>query len=139
MKNFCHLTSMSLMCCFDEFQREKCRSLNRGGVSVGIRARRLEGSNTWGIHAPIAWATLISSDYIRLLEMQRPEALVVSAHFAAYFHQYRGFWAFGDAGEYLIRAIHKVVGSFWEDSMSVPLQALQTHSSIVRPIPDTWL
>ncbi|KAI0384853.1 hypothetical protein F5Y04DRAFT_277588 [Hypomontagnella monticulosa] len=106
----------------DEEIVEACTGAVR---ALGFVHRRISGPNTWGIHAPIAWATFLSGDYISLLENRRPEALVILAHFAIYLHRCRGFWAFGDAGEYLIQAIYKVVGPLWEESMLVPLQALE--------------
>ncbi|OTA55215.1 hypothetical protein K449DRAFT_176461 [Hypoxylon sp. EC38] len=90
---------------------------------LGFLHRRLDAPNTWGIHAPMNWPTLVSGDYIHLLGDRRPEALVVLAHWAAYLHRCRGFWAFGDAGAHLIRGICRELGDRWKEWMSVPLQA----------------
>lgn len=85
---------------------------------------RLEGSNSWGVHALMAWSSLISTDFVQLLTKQNLEALVILAHYAILFHRYRDFWIFGDAGEYLILSISQSLGIFGKKWLAGPLEAL---------------
>ncbi|KAI1372238.1 hypothetical protein F4677DRAFT_449551 [Hypoxylon crocopeplum] len=107
-----------------EMDRESVEACLGAVQALSFVHHRLNMINTWGIHAPMAWATFISGDYIQLLKDRRPEALVILAHFSLYLHRCRDFWAFGDAGEYLIREICEDIGAGWTDWLSVPLSVL---------------
>ncbi|RFN47308.1 upc2 protein [Fusarium flagelliforme] len=77
-----------------------------------------------GTHAVMEWPLLIPEKYIEALYEHRPEALVVLAFYGATLHRYRQFWVFGHSGSYLIHLVAKTVGSFWQDALAWPLQAL---------------
>ncbi|KAI1411239.1 hypothetical protein F5Y13DRAFT_64483 [Hypoxylon sp. FL1857] len=107
-----------------EMDKESIEACVGAVQALGFLHRRLDAPNTWGIHAPMNWAILISGDYIHLLGDRRPEALVILAHWAVYLHRCRSFWAFGDAGEHLIRGICEKLGDDWKEWLLVPLEAI---------------
>ncbi|KAK7445882.1 hypothetical protein CaCOL14_004865 [Colletotrichum acutatum] len=77
-----------------------------------------------GVHAVMAWPLCIPDEYIEALHQHQPEAFVILAYYAAMLHRYRRFWAFGGSGAPIVHLITNSVGSFWQDVLAWPLQAL---------------
>ncbi|KAL5357694.1 hypothetical protein BJX96DRAFT_172766 [Aspergillus floccosus] len=75
-----------------------------------------------------AWPVLVGVDYIELLQLRRPEALVILAHYAVLIHDCRKLWVFGDGGRFLICSIARYLGSEWEEWLEWPLEALRDVS-----------
>ena len=61
----------------------------------------------------MSWPVLLSSEYIDLLSEQRPEALVILAHFGVILLLHKHIWTFGDGGYYLISTIRSYLGPEW--------------------------
>ncbi|KAF7587062.1 hypothetical protein BBP40_007819 [Aspergillus hancockii] len=77
-----------------------------------------------------AWPVLVPPEYIHLLMLRRPEALVVLAYYAVCLHLRRDVWVFGDGGRYLIESINKYLGPDWAEWMDWPMRALNdSHQS----------
>jgi len=68
----------------------------------------------------LAWPIQTNEVYLDLLNERRPEALVILAHYAVILHNYRGSWAVGDAGMFLVRAIDAYLGQAWGKWMAWP-------------------
>ncbi|KAI0002379.1 hypothetical protein F4779DRAFT_131481 [Xylariaceae sp. FL0662B] len=75
-------------------------------------------------HLTLAWPTLVLSEYVELLKQRQPEALVILAHWAMLLHEDRDFCAFGDAGRFLIESIAWYLGSYWDEWLVLPKEAL---------------
>ncbi|KAE8372353.1 hypothetical protein BDV26DRAFT_274357 [Aspergillus bertholletiae] len=71
-----------------------------------------------------AWPVLVSPEYIDLLMMRCPEALVVLAYYAACLHMRRDIWGFGDGGRFLVESIITYLGPDWAEWLDWPIQAL---------------
>ncbi|KAL3424031.1 hypothetical protein PVAG01_03312 [Phlyctema vagabunda] len=66
------------------------------------------------------WPITLSAEYTELLYARKPEALVVMAYFSILLHSRRVFWAVGDAGRSLLRAVDKYLGEEWAQWLKVP-------------------
>lgn len=84
--------------------------------------------STYG--AIIAWPVMVPIEYVDALDMRRPEAMVILAHYAALLHLYRQLWIFGDGGRFLIEAICGSLGAKWEDWLEWPVKVLRDSSSL---------
>ncbi|RVX67026.1 hypothetical protein B0A52_09240 [Exophiala mesophila] len=71
-----------------------------------------------------AWPTVISAEYVSLLQQRRPEALVILAYFAALLHRHRQFWCFNDGGTFLVRSISDYLGPYWNTALAWPLDVI---------------
>lgn len=72
-----------------------------------------------------AWPILVSSEYTELILQRRPEALAILAHYAILLHRYRNSWMIGDGGRYMIEAITKYLGPYWEPWLAAPNEELK--------------
>ncbi|KAK6506248.1 hypothetical protein TWF506_011166 [Arthrobotrys conoides] len=71
------------------------------------------------------WVILLSPDYVALLRLGEPEALVVLAFYAVLLHRGRYMWLIGDGGRFLIEAISERLGESWRGWLRFPIEALQ--------------
>ena len=85
------------------------------------------GNQDGNITEITAWPTLVSPEYIDLLALRCPEALVVLAYYAACLHARRDIWAFGDGGRFLVESIITYLGSDWAEWLDWPARALGDH------------
>jgi hypothetical protein len=69
--------------------------------------------------------TMVETDFITLVQQQRPRALVILAHYFAYLTDFRGLWWIGDAGPREVRGIESVLPMDWLDLMNWPLQTIE--------------
>ncbi|KAI1758888.1 hypothetical protein GGR53DRAFT_515564 [Hypoxylon sp. FL1150] len=76
-------------------------ALDRGEPDFAI-VRRLCGFAVW-----------VPVEFTKFVEERRPRALVVLAHFMAFWLKYEHVWLIGRAGEWQIRGIHKVLPIDW--------------------------
>ena len=60
------------------------------------------------------WPINLSSEFIDLLSMRKPEALIILAHYAVLLHRRRRVWLVGNVGGILIQEISKSLGTFWK-------------------------
>lgn len=70
------------------------------------------------------WAVIVSSDFVKLIEQRRPEALIIIAYYGILIHNARDFWVFGDAGAFMIRSITRFLGSYWAQWLAWPNEVL---------------
>ncbi|WYZ42768.1 hypothetical protein EsH8_VI_000467 [Colletotrichum jinshuiense] len=110
---------------------EACRAAadvlaNSFGIYRSIAERGSQSSSSvvsFGVH--------ITTGFIDVLRQRRPEALVVLAYYAVLLHWCRGYWAFGDAGQFMIRSISAHLGDYWSEWLAFPISVLedqQQHS-----------
>ncbi|KAH8879719.1 hypothetical protein GQ53DRAFT_671438 [Thozetella sp. PMI_491] len=78
-------------------------------------------------HVVLGWPVHLSAEYLTLLNMRQPEALVILAYWAVLLDWGREFWVFGNAGRFLVQAISRYLGDSWEAWMEWPKQAISTH------------
>ncbi|PYH77258.1 hypothetical protein BO82DRAFT_345197 [Aspergillus uvarum CBS 121591] len=71
------------------------------------------------------WPIILEVEYIEMLELRRPEALVILACYGVILHQARHVWAFGDGGRFLIETIQTHLGSQWETWLRWPDRILR--------------
>ncbi|KAL4929756.1 uncharacterized protein BDV17DRAFT_260915 [Aspergillus undulatus] len=79
-----------------------------------------ESSNPFhnGVNCVTTWPVLVPLEFSEALEMRKPEALVILAHWAVLLYRYRDSWLFGDSGEFIIEQVNRYLASnrsFWED------------------------
>ncbi|KAK1621743.1 hypothetical protein BDP81DRAFT_336034 [Colletotrichum phormii] len=99
-----------LQWCFDI-----CRVLDEEDFS--------QAASTFSVKVPVG--------FVDMLRKHRPEALIILAHYGVLLHHCRGFWPFADAGAFIIRAIARHLGSYWQDALAWPLDVLETEVSCV--------
>ncbi|RVD87285.1 uncharacterized protein DFL_001527 [Arthrobotrys flagrans] len=71
------------------------------------------------------WLILLSPDYVALLRLGEPEALVILTFYAVLLHRGRHMWLIGDGGRFLIEAISDRLGESWRGWLRFPIEALQ--------------
>ncbi|KAI3330042.1 hypothetical protein F4824DRAFT_480415 [Ustulina deusta] len=72
----------------------------------------------------LRWAVIVPSNFVKLIEQRRPEALVITAYYGVLIHNARDFWVFGDAGAFIIRSITRFLGSYWAEWLAWPNELL---------------
>ncbi|KAH6720196.1 hypothetical protein BKA61DRAFT_231549 [Leptodontidium sp. MPI-SDFR-AT-0119] len=82
-----------------------------------------------------AWPILVSTEYAELVLQRRPEALAILAHYAVLLHWYRDSWMVGDGGRYLIEAITKHLGPYWEEWLASPNEEFRKDPLDLGPSP----
>lgn len=75
-------------------------------------------------HIFLAWPVRLSSEYLKLLNVRDPEAMVILAHWAILLHRGREFWVFGHAGRFLVQNISTYLGESWAHWMVSPMQTI---------------
>ncbi|KAL2811278.1 hypothetical protein BJX63DRAFT_399578 [Aspergillus granulosus] len=82
---------------------------------------------TEGSHEPHAsingvttWPILVQIEFGDLLEQERPEALVILAHYALLLHRFRHSWLFGDSGQFIIVEVTRHLGDEWKEWLEWP-------------------
>ncbi|KAI0863838.1 hypothetical protein F4860DRAFT_501783 [Xylaria cubensis] len=67
----------------------------------------------------------VPTDFVKLVEQRRPEALIITAYYGVLIHNARDFWVFGDAGAFIIRSITRYLGSCWDEWLAWPNEVLR--------------
>lgn len=90
-----------------------------------------EESETSGASANLifSWLIAVPKDYVDLLSQRRPEALIIFAYYALLLHHRRGFWAIGDAGQFLVDGISSHLGKHWEKWLAWPKSVMMGLSN----------
>ncbi|KAF2470903.1 uncharacterized protein BDR25DRAFT_303505 [Lindgomyces ingoldianus] len=78
----------------------------------------------------LRWAVMVPSDFVRLVDQRRPEALIVLAYYAVLIYEARDFWAFGDAGEFIIQTITISLGTYWAKWLAWPNEVLSRAGNV---------
>ncbi|RYC64450.1 hypothetical protein CHU98_g1751 [Xylaria longipes] len=73
----------------------------------------------------LRWAVIVPTDFVKLIEQRRPEALIIIAYYGVLIHNARDFWIFGDAGAFIIRSVTTFLGSFWTEWLAWPNEVLR--------------
>ncbi|KXH37382.1 hypothetical protein CSIM01_06150 [Colletotrichum simmondsii] len=102
----CHEVIGLLQWCFDI-----CRVLNEGDYA--------QAASTFSVKVPVG--------FVEMLRKHRPEALIILAHYGVLLHRCRSFWPFADAGAFIIHAVAKHLGNYWQGALSWPLLVLETE------------
>lgn len=68
----------------------------------------------------LQWPVLLPHAFIDMILQRRPEALVILGYFAVLVHDAREYWAFGNAGEFMVNAISAHLGSYWDEWLAWP-------------------
>lgn len=102
--------------------------MNACEISAGSASTTSASMSTYA--AVISWPVMVPIEYVDALDMRRPEALVILAHYAALLHLYRQLWIFGDGGRFLIESICESLGNGWENWLEWPKKVLRDSTSI---------
>ncbi|EXF82389.1 hypothetical protein CFIO01_01849 [Colletotrichum fioriniae PJ7] len=102
----CHEVIGLLQWCFDI-----CRVLDEGDYA--------QAASTFSVKVPVG--------FVDMLRKHRPEALIILAHYGVLLHRCRTFWPFADAGAFIIRAVARHLGNYWQEALSWPLLVLETE------------
>ncbi|KAJ8123710.1 hypothetical protein O1611_g9530 [Lasiodiplodia mahajangana] len=71
-------------------------------------------------HQAFSWLITASEGFTDLLDLRRPEALVILAHYAILLHRRRGSWVIRDAGHRLLSQLHGYLGKRWQQWLARP-------------------
>ncbi|KAK1657432.1 hypothetical protein BDP55DRAFT_685790 [Colletotrichum godetiae] len=82
-----------------------------------------QAASTFSVKVPVG--------FVDMLRKHRPEALIILAHYGVLLHRCRGFWLFADAGAFIIRAVARHLGSYWQEALAWPLDVLETEGICV--------
>ncbi|CAI6094292.1 unnamed protein product [Clonostachys chloroleuca] len=85
----------------------------------------VHSSDTRRMTALQEWPIRISTEYIKLLQQRRPEALVVLAYYGVLLHYAREYWAVGDSGRVLVSSISSHLGDYWANWLAWPQQEVE--------------
>lgn len=80
--------------------------------------------------AASSFTVRVEAGFLDVLRKHQPEALVILAYFGVLLYRCRSFWAFGNAGASMIRAITSRLGSYWQESLAWPLHVLDTEHNL---------
>ncbi|KAJ8119404.1 hypothetical protein ONZ43_g3637 [Nemania bipapillata] len=75
-------------------------------------------------HQAFSWLITTSEDFTNLLDLRRPEALVILAHYATLLHRRRGSWVIRDAGYQVLFHIHGYLGRRWDQWLTFPYDVI---------------
>jgi len=75
-----------------------------------------------------AWPSTVSFEFTELLLQKLPEALAILAHYAVILHWKRNLWIVKDGGIFLIEAIMRHLGSYWEPWLDFPAREILAGS-----------
>lgn len=89
-------------------------------VQCALDSPELNRSTSWAF----AWPMNISLELIDLLEMRRPEAIVILAHYAPLLHCRRSSWVLGNAGIVMFQLIESSLGSRWAEWLQWPKEII---------------
>ena len=78
-------------------------------------------------HAASTFATTVPEGYVALLRKRCSEAFVILAYYGALVHRCRKFWAFGDAGSLMVKAIAEHLGTYWSSMLVWPLCVIENE------------
>ncbi|EXK78734.1 hypothetical protein FOQG_16607 [Fusarium oxysporum f. sp. raphani 54005] len=106
-------TMLASMLETSELNEDSRRACEEATDALAFVIRKIEGPNSWGVHAMMAWSNLIPWHFLTLLEKQIPEALVILAHYAVLMHRFRAFWCLNDLGQRLVEGISGVLAGYW--------------------------
>lgn len=102
-----------------------------GGLQIAIKANATADELT---RRALGFALVLPKKFIRLLEEERPRALVVMAHYFALLAKLRGIWWIGHTGRREIRAINSVLSGEWQRMIRWPLMAIEEPPISIEPI-----
>ncbi|KAH8888944.1 hypothetical protein GQ53DRAFT_690670 [Thozetella sp. PMI_491] len=111
-----HLNASSIATCLE------------ASAALNFIREKLQGPDSWGPHAVLAWPNLVSHDFISLLGARVPEALLILIYYAELAHDFRDFWVFGDAGEFLITNLAMRLGKNWAKWLERPMAAVSRNN-----------
>lgn len=103
-----------------ESTRQLQRYLN---VQKTLDGPEFNSSSAWAF----AWPTNASQELINMLEMRRPEALIILAYYTPLLHSRRSSWAIGTAGSTMFGLIESALGSMWTDRLQWPREFVSTE------------
>jgi len=90
-------------------------------VQQALESPELNSSTSWAF----AWAVNMSLEMINLLELRRPEALVILAHYTPLLHYRRSSWVIGPAGAKMFVLLEGHLGRHWAPWLKWPRQRTQ--------------
>lgn len=72
------------------------------------------------VNTAFSWLVTSSPDYTKLLDEQRPEALIILAYYTVVLHRRRKSWIVGDAGKAVLNIILSYLGNRWDPWLAWP-------------------
>jgi len=82
------------------------------------------------IHDAFAWPASLRADFVSLLVIRAPPALVILAFYGGLLHQHRRIWFVGNTGQRLIECITALLGPTWTPWLTWPNQSLTSEAKI---------
>ncbi|KAF1992800.1 hypothetical protein P154DRAFT_148371 [Amniculicola lignicola CBS 123094] len=71
-----------------------------------------------------AWPIKVPEVFLSMVKMQRPEALIVLAHYSLMLNVANGIWFMQGMSRHLLQTVHSQIGKEWESWIAWPLQEL---------------
>ncbi|KAI0869280.1 hypothetical protein GGS24DRAFT_167512 [Hypoxylon argillaceum] len=75
-------------------------------------------------HQAFSWLITTTEDFTNLLDLRRPEALIILAHYATLLHRRRGSWVIGNAGHQVLFHIQGYLGKRWDRWLALPYEVI---------------
>ncbi|KAI0103917.1 hypothetical protein GGR51DRAFT_522894 [Nemania sp. FL0031] len=72
----------------------------------------------------VRWMVTVPTEFVKLIEQRRPEALIVVAHCAVLMHDARDCWLFGDAGSFIVHSFIEYLGPCWAEWLAWPSEVI---------------
>ncbi|KUJ12372.1 uncharacterized protein LY89DRAFT_536641, partial [Mollisia scopiformis] len=70
----------------------------------------------------LSWPIRVRDSYIAMVSQQKPEALVVLAHYCLLLNKIDHFWFMAGMSRCLLQTVHRTLGAEWESWIAWPLQ-----------------
>jgi hypothetical protein len=89
----------------------------------GLRRILLPCKTTVGFKAAfLIWPSVVPTDYIRLLHLKHPIALIILAHYCVVIKKIEMVWYLRGLGQNLLSSIHEVLEPKWRPWLERPME-----------------
>ncbi|XEV05046.1 hypothetical protein FSHL1_010333 [Fusarium sambucinum] len=102
----------------------KCRLYSQQFSNMDSKTRDDWGYNKeWS--GPLIFIHFAPESYFTLLKQRQPPALILFALFGVLLHGNNGYWFMRGWGKAIVEVVADILGSFWKEWLSWPLQVVQ--------------
>ncbi|KAH8177492.1 C6 zinc finger domain-containing protein [Sarocladium implicatum] len=99
----------------------RCRRFMDQFEHMSDAERSQQGYNqSWS--APFIFISMAPKAFFELLRQRQPPALVLFAHFGSLLYGLRAYWFIGDLGKKIIQVVDELLGPYWRQYISEPLE-----------------
>jgi hypothetical protein len=111
---------LSLSSIITSIELEICSEALTKLLSVYNSQPLVEDGMAPDVRTIITWPITLTAEFTQLLEIKKPEALVILAYFSILLNDRKNFWVVGEAGRDLLGAIAEYLGEDWAEWLEAP-------------------